>query len=101
MTTSVSVEQEWLSEAVRIATRNVENGIGFHLVSGVGIWTFSKLTVPAATTIVFKHAASSAGASILSAGDLTIAGTIDLRGYGDPTQALMATSTSEDGEPAR
>ena len=28
MTTSVSVEQEWLSEAVRIATRNVENGGG-------------------------------------------------------------------------
>ncbi|WP_086842929.1 nucleoside deaminase [Amycolatopsis kentuckyensis] len=28
MTTSVSVEQEWLGEAVRIATRNVENGGG-------------------------------------------------------------------------
>jgi len=28
MTTSVSVEQEWLDKAVRIATRNVENGGG-------------------------------------------------------------------------
>jgi hypothetical protein len=71
-------------------TRFVENGIGFHRVSGVGIWTFSKLTVPTATTIVFKSAYA---ASILSATDLTIAGTIDLRGYGDPTQAKMATTT--------
>jgi hypothetical protein len=65
-------------------TRFVENGIGFHRVSGVGIWTFSKLTVPTATTIVFKSAYA---ASILSATDLTIAGTIDLRGYGAPSMA--------------
>ena len=72
-------------------SRNVENGIGFHRISGVGIWTFSKLTVPATTTVVFKSAYA---ASILSASDLTIAGTIDLRGYADPTKALMgATST--------
>ena len=72
-------------------SRNVENGIGFHRVSGVGIWTFSKLTVPATTTVVFKSAYA---ASILSATDLTIAGTIDLRGYADPTKALMGgTST--------
>ena len=68
-------------------TRNVENGIGFHVTSNVGIWTFSKLTVPATTTIVFKHNATSAGVSILSASDLTIAGTIDARGYMDATMA--------------
>ncbi|HEX9102071.1 MAG TPA: hypothetical protein VF997_07705, partial [Polyangia bacterium] len=72
-------------------SRNVENGIGFHRVSGVGIWTFSKLTVPATTTIVFK---SPYAASILSAGDLTIAGAIDARGYGDPTKALLPAATS-------
>ncbi|HEX6835408.1 MAG TPA: hypothetical protein VF334_02490 [Polyangia bacterium] len=72
-------------------SRNVESGIGFHVVSGVGIWTFSKLTVPATTTIVFKGANA---ASILSAGDLTIAGTIDVRGYADPTQsATLCTGT--------
>ncbi|MCU1278230.1 MAG: hypothetical protein JWM53_1776 [bacterium] len=71
-------------------TRFVENGIGFHRVSGVGIWTFSKLTVPATTTIVFKNPFA---ASILSATDLTIAGTIDLRGYADPTKAKMTTTT--------
>jgi hypothetical protein len=71
-------------------TRNVEDGIGFHRVSGVGIWTFTKLTVPATTTIVFK---GQAGASILAAGDISIAGTIDARGYGDPTKALMTPST--------
>jgi len=63
-------------------TRNVEDGIGFHRVSGVGIWTFTKLTVPATTTIVFK---SQYAASILAVGDISIAGTIDARGYGDPT----------------
>ncbi|HEY2748836.1 MAG TPA: hypothetical protein VGL86_29650 [Polyangia bacterium] len=73
--------------------RNVENGIGFHVASGVGVWTFAKLTLPATATIVFKHSAAAAGAAILSATDLTIAGTIDARGYTDPTQALMATST--------
>ena len=71
--------------------RNVENGIGFHRVSGVGIWTFSKLTVPATTTIVFKNPYA---ASILSATDLTIAGTIDARGYADPTKALMPGTAS-------
>jgi hypothetical protein len=71
-------------------TRFVENGIGFHRTSGVGIWTFSKLSVPSTTTIVFKSAFA---ASILSASDLTIDGTIDLRGYADPTQAKMATTT--------
>src|SRR5262249_13461916 len=68
-------------------TRNVENGIGVHVTAGVGIWTFSKLNVPASTTIVFKHTAASKGVSILSASDLTIAGTIDARGYSDPTMA--------------
>jgi hypothetical protein len=72
-------------------SRNVEDGIGFHNVSGVGIWTFSKLTVPATTTIVFKNPSA---ASILSAGDLTIAGTIDARGYADPTKALMPGAAS-------
>ncbi len=71
-------------------TRFVEDGIGFHRVSGVGIWTFSKLTVPATTLIVFK---SPFAASILSAGDLTIAGMIDVRGYLDPTAALATMST--------
>ena len=74
-------------------SRGVENGIGFHVASGVGIWTFAKLTIPASTLVVFKHSAASAGVSILSASDLTVAGTIDARGYMDPTQALMATST--------
>lgn len=73
------------------ATRFVEDGIGFHRVSGVGIWTFSKLTVPSTTTIVFKNPNA---ASILSAGDLTIAGTIDARGYADPTKALMTGAAS-------
>ncbi|MGZ3428932.1 MAG: hypothetical protein ACXVCV_19905, partial [Polyangia bacterium] len=72
-------------------TRFVENGIGFHRTSGVGIWTFSKLTVPSTATIVFKNPYA---ASILSATDLTIAGTIDLRGYGDPTKALMGASST-------
>jgi hypothetical protein len=67
-------------------SRFVEDGIGFHRVSGTGIWTFSKLTVPAMTTIVFK---SPYAASILSASDLTIAGTIDARGYATPT--MMST----------
>jgi hypothetical protein len=74
--------------------RNVENGIGFHVVTGVGIWTFAKLTVPATATIVFKHSAAAAGAAILSASDLTIAGTLDARGYMDPTQvSTLCTGT--------
>jgi hypothetical protein len=63
-------------------SRNVEDGIGFHRVSGVGIWTFTKLTVPATTTIVFKNPS---GASIVAQGDISIAGTIDLRGYLTPS----------------
>ena len=76
-------------------SRNVENGIGFHNTSGVGIWTFSKLTVPSTTTIVFKHTTSAA--SILSASDLTIAGTIDARGYGDPTMAATRCADTAAG----
>lgn len=72
-------------------SRNVENGIGFHRTAGVGIWTFSKLTVPATTTIVFK---SPYAASILSASDLTMAGIIDARGWADPTKALMGASST-------
>ena len=71
--------------------RNVEDGIGFHRVSGVGIWTFTSLTVPATTTVVFTGASA---ASILTDGDLSIAGTIDLRGYADPTKALMSGTAS-------
>ncbi len=74
--------------------RNVENGIGFHIASGVGIWTFAKLTVPATATIVFKHSTAVAGVAILSASDLTIAGNIDARGYVDPmTASTLCTGT--------
>jgi hypothetical protein len=69
-------------------TRYVENGIGFHRVNSVGIWTFSNLSLPTTATVVFKNPSA---ASILSPGNISIAGTIDLRGYGDPTQAPTST----------
>jgi hypothetical protein len=72
--------------------RYVENGIGFHRTpSGVGIWTFNRLTVPATATMVFKNPYA---ASIVSPGDISIAGIIDLRGYLDPTKALMTLPMS-------
>lgn len=71
-------------------TRAVENGIGFHQMNGVGIWTFSNFSLPVTALMVFKNPSA---ASILSPGNISIAGTIDLRGYADPAQARMTTST--------
>lgn len=65
------------------STATVVDGVGFRRAdTGVAIWTFSSLTVPTTTTVTF---AGGFAASILTVGDLVIAGTIDARGYADPS----------------
>lgn len=75
-------------------SRFVENGIGFHRTGGVGIWTFASLTVPITATVVFK---GTYGASLVSVGDMTIAGTIDARGYGFPSVTLCQGNVAGPG----
>ncbi len=59
------------------ATSEVINGIAFHAEGSVGVFAFGTLTVNPSVTL---HLTGSRMAALVSAGDLTVSGTIDAQG---------------------
>jgi hypothetical protein len=65
-----------------------------------GIFNFTSVTIPAGVTVKFERNATNTPVVILATGDVTIAGTLDVRGFAAPGVGAAGTgSQGDDGQP--
>jgi hypothetical protein len=67
-----------------------------------GIFNYTTVTIPVGVTVKFERNATNTPLVILAAGDVTIAGTLDVRGYAAPgVGAAGDGAQGDDGQPGK